>query len=93
MSPTKDPDLEHLKQLHNLLYSASDSKLLTMDKLTKLDVDAVLKGKYPAKSHAKRVAKYLLANGKSKDSILYLEGQKTRMLEDNDEAAPFRSDH
>lgn len=58
--------------------------------LTSIQPDKVLAGKYPAKSHAARVAKYLLANGKSKDSVIYLEGQKTRMLEDNDEAAPFR---
>ncbi|KAF8856598.1 putative Xaa-Pro aminopeptidase pepP [Acephala macrosclerotiorum] len=53
----------------------------------------VLKGKYPAKEHAKRVVEWMKKNHKGKGEVggmLYLEGQKTRMLEDNDEAAPFR---
>jgi Xaa-Pro dipeptidase len=53
----------------------------------------VLKGKYPAKEHAKRVVEWMKKNHKGKgevNGVLYLEGQKTRMIEDNDEAAPFR---
>ena len=58
-------------------------------------VDKVLEGKYPAKEHAKRVVEYI--RGKKVDGaggieggVLYLEGQKTKMIEDNDGEAPFR---
>ncbi|KAF2656867.1 putative Xaa-Pro aminopeptidase [Lophiostoma macrostomum CBS 122681] len=52
--------------------------------------DEVLKGKYPAKAHAKKVKEWILQKGGDAKGTVYLEGQKTRMLEDNDEAAPFR---
>lgn len=55
-----------------------------------LDVDAILKGKYPAKAHARCVADYLQSKGQSKDGVIYLEAQRTRMIEDNDEPVPFR---
>jgi Xaa-Pro dipeptidase len=42
--------------------------------------EAVLKGKYPGKAHAKRVV----------DLIRYLESQMTKMMEDSDEPEPFR---
>ncbi|KAF2431353.1 putative Xaa-Pro aminopeptidase pepP [Tothia fuscella] len=48
------------------------------------------KGKYPAKAHAKKVADYIVKNGGDKNGVLYLEGQKQRMIEDNDEPVPFR---
>lgn len=50
----------------------------------------ILQDKYPAKAHAKKVATYLLSQGAAPDSVIYLEGQKTRMIEDNDGEAPFR---
>jgi Xaa-Pro dipeptidase len=49
------------------------------------DYDAVLKGKYPGKAHAARVAQSMGANG-----VLYLEGRMTKLLEDNDSPEPFR---
>ena len=49
-------------------------------------IDHILSGKYPAKAHAKRVASYL----KATTGVIYLQGQKTRMIEDNDEPQPFR---
>lgn len=52
--------------------------------------DAILKGKYPAKAHCRRVAKYLTDRGLSRDGVIYLEAQKTRMVEDDDQAVPFR---
>lgn len=52
--------------------------------------DAVLQGKYPAKSHAKRVVEYIKRQRTDAQGILYLEGQKTRMIEDNDEPQSFR---
>jgi len=60
----------------------------------------ILKQKYPAKSHARRVVEYLkneVAAGKGtlkqqslESGLLYLEGTPTKMNEDGDQAAPFR---
>ncbi|KAG9770083.1 putative Xaa-Pro aminopeptidase pepP [Exophiala dermatitidis] len=52
--------------------------------------DTTLKGKYPAKAHCRRVAKYLTDAGLARDGVIYLEAQKTRMVEDDDQAVPFR---
>ena len=38
-------------------------------------------GKYPAKSHCRRVAKWIADNGGPKSGVLYLEGQSTKMTE------------
>jgi Xaa-Pro dipeptidase len=54
------------------------------------DVEAVLSGKYPAKAHARRVVEYIRKTKPDVSGVLYLEGQKTRMIEDNDETMPFR---
>jgi Xaa-Pro dipeptidase len=54
------------------------------------DFEAILKGKYPAKAHAKRVVEYIRKVVPNASGVLYLEGQKTRMIEDNDETQPFR---
>lgn len=50
------------------------------------NVDAILAGKYPAKAHARNVAKYM----KKASGVIYLEGQKTTFNEDNDGEAHFR---
>jgi Xaa-Pro dipeptidase len=47
-------------------------------------------GKYPAKAHARRVAVALRNLGQGDAGVIYLEGQKTRMIEDSDEEMPFR---
>ncbi|KAJ9669814.1 hypothetical protein H2201_000200 [Coniosporium apollinis] len=52
--------------------------------------DDVLKGKYPAKSHARKVVEYIKDHGGDASGVIYLEGQKTKMNEDNDQEAPFR---
>lgn len=53
--------------------------------------DRILEGKYPAKDHCAKVVAYLKSKHRvSSDSILYLEGQKSILLEDSDEAQPFR---
>jgi Xaa-Pro dipeptidase len=52
-------------------------------------VDAILAAKYPAKAHARRVAESIKARHGGAGAI-YLEAQKTRMIEDSDEAMPFR---
>ncbi|KAJ5038172.1 uncharacterized protein L3040_007040 [Drepanopeziza brunnea f. sp. 'multigermtubi'] len=54
------------------------------------DFEAVLAGKYPGKAHAKKVVEWMRKSIPDITGILYLEGQKTRMLEDNDGEAPFR---
>lgn len=54
-------------------------------------VTDVLKEKYPAKAHAKRVAEYIAARGGDANGTMYIEGQRTRMIEDNDGEAHFRS--
>jgi hypothetical protein len=54
------------------------------------DVERVLAGKYPAKVHAKRVIEWMRKRNPNVSGVLYLEGQKTRMIEDNDETVPFR---
>lgn len=53
-------------------------------------LEAILAGKYPAKSHARRVAENLKTHGHDGPGIIYLEAQKTRLIEDNDEPMPFR---
>ncbi|ETN37937.1 uncharacterized protein HMPREF1541_07560 [Cyphellophora europaea CBS 101466] len=52
--------------------------------------DTTLKEKYPAKAHCQRVAKYLTDRGLPSDAVIYLEAQKTRMVEDDDQADHFR---
>jgi len=54
------------------------------------DVEATLAGKYPAKAHAKRVVEWMRKTNPNVSGVLYLEGQKTRMIEDNDSEMPFR---
>ncbi len=54
------------------------------------DIERVLAGKYPAKAHAKRVVDWMRETNPDLNGVLYLEGQKTRMIEDNDGEAPFR---
>jgi hypothetical protein len=55
-----------------------------------VDVETMLAGKYPAKAHAKRVVEWMRKTNPDVKGVLYLEGQKTRMIEDNDETMPFR---
>jgi Xaa-Pro dipeptidase len=43
--------------------------------------EEVLKGKYPAKAHAKKVAKYIADKGGDKNGTIYLEGQKQKLNE------------
>ncbi|KAL1592321.1 hypothetical protein SLS60_011398 [Paraconiothyrium brasiliense] len=54
----------------------------------------VLKGKYPAKLHAKKVADWIVARGGDRTGTIYLEAQKQRLLEankrDNDAPVLFR---
>lgn len=53
-------------------------------------VESILAGKYPAKAHARRVAEYIRSRGHTGPGVIYLEAQKDRLIEDNDESMPFR---
>ena len=55
-----------------------------------MNYEAILQGKYPAKQHAQRVAAYIRARVPAATGVLYLESRATKLLEDNDEAEPFR---
>jgi Xaa-Pro dipeptidase len=62
-----------------------------------MSYETMLREKYPAKAHARRVAARLRETTTSSASpsavdsaILYVEGRATRLLEDNDEPEPFR---
>ncbi|KAF5021310.1 hypothetical protein F66182_6708 [Fusarium sp. NRRL 66182] len=50
----------------------------------------VLKGKYPAKAHAKRVVELIRKEIPDANGILYLESRMSRLMEDSDEPEPFR---
>lgn len=41
----------------------------------------VLKGKYPAKAHAKKVAEWIVAKGGDRNGTIYLEAQKQKLNE------------
>jgi Xaa-Pro dipeptidase len=43
--------------------------------------EEVLKGKYPAKAHAKKVAEWIIAKGGDKNGTIYLEAQKLKLNE------------
>ena len=50
----------------------------------------VLKGKYPAKSHAKRVVQLLREKVPDANGLIYLEGTHEKLQEDNDSPVHFR---
>ncbi|KAH6693502.1 xaa-Pro dipeptidase [Plectosphaerella plurivora] len=54
------------------------------------DYESILKGKYPAKQHAKRVADIIRSKVPDATGILYLESRHTKMAEDSDHPEPFR---
>ncbi|KAI0016317.1 peptidase M24, structural domain-containing protein [Xylariomycetidae sp. FL0641] len=55
-----------------------------------IDVETVLKGKYPAKAHARRVVEYIRSKIPDATGVIYLEGRADKLLEDSDEPVPFR---
>lgn len=64
---------------HNETRSRSQALPSTMG--TAEDYDQVLKGKYPARAHAKKVAEWVVAKGGDKTGTIYLEAQKAKLLE------------
>ncbi|KAK4143173.1 peptidase M24, structural domain-containing protein [Dichotomopilus funicola] len=55
-----------------------------------MDYETILKGKYPAKQHARRVVDYIRAKVPNASGVLYLESRLTKLKEDSDEPEPFR---
>ncbi|KAI0405443.1 peptidase M24, structural domain-containing protein [Xylaria palmicola] len=55
-----------------------------------IDVETVLRGKYPGKAHAKRVVEYIRSKLPDATGVLFLEGRTDHLLEDSDEPVPFR---
>jgi Xaa-Pro dipeptidase len=45
------------------------------------DLPSPPSGKYPAKDHARRVAKWIKENGGPESGLIYLEGQSLHMVE------------
>jgi predicted membrane chloride channel (bestrophin family) len=43
--------------------------------------EEVLKGKYPAKAHARKVAEWIVEKGGDKNGTIYLEAQKQKLNE------------
>ncbi|QPH02832.1 hypothetical protein C2857_007050 [Epichloe festucae Fl1] len=54
------------------------------------DFEAVLKGKYPGKAHAKRVVEQILKSKPDANGVIYLEARSTKLLEDSDSPEHFR---
>jgi Xaa-Pro dipeptidase len=52
--------------------------------------EAVLKGKYPAKAHAKRTVELIRKEIPDASGLLYLEGRHTKIREDDDSPEHFR---
>lgn len=54
------------------------------------DYEAVLKGKYPAKAHAKRTTEIIREKLPDATGVLYLEATHTKITEDDDSPVHFR---
>lgn len=54
------------------------------------DFETVLKGKYPARNHTKRVVELIRNDTPKANGLIYLEGTHTKYEEDNDNPEHFR---
>lgn len=52
--------------------------------------EEVLKGKYPGKTHAKKVAQYIQAQIPDATGVIYVEAKKAKLHEDCDQEEHFR---
>ena len=84
-SPPTPP--HHFKPPNSLLVFLSILAHIHQSKMA--SVDSILSNKYPAKSHARRVAE-IIRTRHGLVGAIYLEAQRTRLIEDNDEPMPFR---
>lgn len=59
-----------------------------------IPIDQILKQKYPAKQHARRVVELLKSSDSHFDdnSVLYLEAAHSKMWPNSDQEAPLRQD-
>ncbi|KAI1489009.1 peptidase M24, structural domain-containing protein [Biscogniauxia mediterranea] len=80
---TKSPSTSHPA-------AATITTTTTNAAMASIDVETILKGKYPAKAHAKRVVEYIRTKVPDATGVLYVEGQTEKMIEDCDEPVPFR---
>ena len=82
--------------------SSSSSSSSSLSSYNMASTTDILEQKYPAKAHASKVVEYLQktrekhgSDQRSKEEVkgvIYLEGQRTRMIEDCDQPQPFRYD-
>ncbi|KAI0554112.1 peptidase M24, structural domain-containing protein [Xylaria curta] len=70
--------------------TATTSRKKPVATMADIDVESVLKGKYPAKAHAKRVVEYIRTKIPDATGVLFLEGRTDHLLEDSDEPVHFR---
>ncbi|KAK5989670.1 putative Xaa-Pro aminopeptidase [Cladobotryum mycophilum] len=71
-------------------YSSFSSSSPPTATMVAQDFEAVLKGKYPGKSHAKRVIDLIREKNPNANGVLYLESRHTKLQEDNDSPEHFR---
>lgn len=70
------------KNVKRVLLDVDEEEDLAEDmSINKPKVREVLKGKYPAKAHARKVKEWIARNGGDAEGVVYLEGQKTKMNE------------
>jgi hypothetical protein len=69
------------RPLRNLLLSTHPTRSRHFAMAIAENYDEVLKGKYPAKDHARKVAKWIIEKGGDKKGTIYLEAQKQKLNE------------
>lgn len=52
--------------------------------------EEILKGKYPGKAHAKKVAEYIRSKIPNATGVVYVEAKKAKLHEDCDQEEHFR---
>lgn len=52
--------------------------------------EEVLKGKYPGKTHAKKVVEYIRSKIPNATGVIYVEAKKAKLHEDCDQEEHFR---
>lgn len=81
-SPFTTPVELLFDSLTNTVFTTNKGQELEMDTVhAARDWENVLQGKYPAKSHAKKVKEWILNKGGDGKGTIYLEAQKSKYLE------------
>ncbi|KAI0411044.1 peptidase M24, structural domain-containing protein [Xylaria grammica] len=84
------PPLLFVSTPRQITTAATTPQRAALATMAEIDVETVLKGKYPAKAHAKRVVEYIRSKVPDATGVLFLEGRSDHLLEDSDEPVPFR---